>query len=54
MYAKPVGEIIKWLNIKYHCCADKTQVYMTLKPCDKSDDIVPGSYGLSSTQILQI
>ena len=39
MYTKPVGEIIKSYNIKYHCYADDTQVYMTLKPCDKWDDI---------------
>jgi len=39
MYTKPVGEIIKRHNIKYHCYADDTQVYMTLKPCDKWDDI---------------
>ena len=39
MYNKPVGEIIKRLNIKYHCYADDPQVYMTLKPCDKRDDI---------------
>jgi len=39
MYTKPVGEIIKRHNIKYHCYTDDTQVYMTLKPCDKWDDI---------------
>ena len=39
MYTKPVGEIIKRYNIKYHCYADDTQVYMTLKSCDKWDDI---------------
>ena len=32
-------EIIKRYNIKYHCYANDTQVYMTLKPCDKWDDI---------------
>ena len=31
MYNKPVGEIIKRYNIKYHCYADDIQVYMTLK-----------------------
>ena len=35
MYTKPVGEIIKWYNIKYNCYADDTQLYMTLKPFDK-------------------
>ena len=39
MYTKPVGEIIKRYNIKYHCYADDTQFYMTLKPCDKWDNI---------------
>jgi len=36
---KPVGEIIKRQDIKYHCYVDDTQVYMILKPCDKWDDI---------------
>jgi len=35
MYTKPVSEIIKLHNIKYHC----HQVYMTLKSCDRWDDI---------------
>jgi len=39
MYTKPVGEIIIRYIIKYHCYADDTQVYMTLKCCDKWDDI---------------
>ena len=39
MYTKPVGEIIKRHNNKYNCYANDTQVYMTLKPCDKWDDI---------------
>ena len=39
MYTKPVGEFIKRYNIKYHCYADDTKVYMTLTPCDKWDDI---------------
>jgi len=39
MYTKPVDEIIKRYNIKYHCYADDTQVYMNWKPCDKWDDI---------------
>ena len=39
MYTKPVGEIVKRYNIKFHCYADVTQVYMTLKSCDKWDDI---------------
>ena len=34
MYAKLVGEIIKWHNIKYYCYTDDTQVYLTLKPWD--------------------
>ena len=39
MYTKSVGEIIKRYNIKYHCYANDTQMYMTLKPCGKWDDI---------------
>jgi len=38
MYTKLVGEIIKQHNINYYCCADDTQVYMTLKSPDKWDD----------------
>ena len=41
MYTKPgVGEIIKWLNNNYHCYANDTQVYITLKPHNKWDDIL--------------
>ena len=40
MYTKQVYEIIKRHNIKYHCYADDTRMYMTLKPCDKWDDIL--------------
>jgi len=39
MYTKPVGEIIKRHNIKYYRNADNTQVYTTLKPHDKWDDV---------------
>jgi len=39
MYIKLVSEIIKRYNIKYHCYADDTGVYMSLKSCDKWDDI---------------
>ena len=39
MYTKLVGDIIKGYNIKYRCYVDDTQVYLTLKPCDKWDDI---------------
>jgi len=39
IYANPVGEIMKRYNIKYNCYADDRQGYMTLKPCDKWDDI---------------
>ena len=39
MRTKPAGEIIKWHNIKYHFYANDTKVYMTLKSCDKWDDI---------------
>jgi len=39
MYTKPVDEIIEQYNIKYHCYANDTEVYMTLKLSDKWDDI---------------
>ena len=39
MYTKPVGKIIKWHSIKYYYYANVTQVYRTLKPCNKLDDI---------------
>ena len=39
MYTKPHREIIKRQSIKYHCYADDTQVYMTLKQCRKWDNI---------------
>jgi len=48
-YNKPVGEIVKWHNVKYHCHADDTRVYMTLNPCDKWDDI----YQLQLKLVLQ-
>jgi len=35
MCTKPVGEIIKRYNIKYHCYADDKQVYMSLKSFDQ-------------------
>ena len=39
MHTKSVDKISKRDNIKYHCYADDTQVCMTLKSCDKWDDI---------------
>ena len=30
---------LKQHDIKYHCYPDDTQVYMTLQPCNKWDDI---------------
>jgi len=39
MYTKPVGETIKQNNIKYHCQTDDRQIYITLKPIYKWDDI---------------
>jgi hypothetical protein len=35
MYTKPVGEIIKWHNIKYLCCADDAQVCITSNSYDR-------------------
>ena len=40
MYTKPLADIIKWYGFKYHCCADDTQVYMTLKWRDNMDEAV--------------
>jgi len=40
MSTKPVGEIIKRHNIKYHCYTDDTQVYLTLDSSDTSDGIL--------------
>jgi len=37
---KPVGEIIKRHNGKYHCYVYNTHVYMALKPYDEWDDII--------------
>ena len=39
MYIKPADEIIKWYWIKYNCYDNDMQVYMTLKPYDKRDNI---------------
>ena len=39
MYTKPVAEIIKWHNIKYHCYTNDTRIYMILMPCDKWNNI---------------
>jgi len=38
VYKIPVGGIIKRHNSIYHCYVDGTEVYMTLKSCDKWDD----------------
>jgi len=38
MYTKAVGEIVRH-NIKNHCYTDHAQIYITLNPCDKWDDI---------------
>ena len=39
MYVKKFGELFKVHNIKYRCYADDTHVYMSLKTCDKWNDI---------------
>jgi hypothetical protein len=41
MYTKPVGEIVKRYNLSYHCYADDTQLYVTIKPTDSWYDIGP-------------
>ena len=43
MYTERAGEIIKRYNIKYHCYAYDTQVYMSLRSCDKCKDDVSSS-----------
>jgi len=52
MYTKPVGEIIKRHNIKYHCYADETQVHITLKLCEKWDDILSSIEACSADVII--
>ena len=39
MFAKPIGEIIRRHNLKYHCYADDSQVYMTFKKTDDWDRV---------------
>ena len=39
VFNESIGENNNEYNIKYHCYADDTRVYVTFKPCDKSDHI---------------
>ena len=34
MFSKPIGEIVRRHNLQYHCYADDSQVYMSIKPTD--------------------
>ena len=38
MFSKPVGEICRRHNISYHCYADDTQIYFTIKGANHWDD----------------
>jgi len=44
MNTNVVGEYIKQRSIKYHCYLNDTQVYVTLKLCDKWDDLYFDEY----------
>jgi hypothetical protein len=39
MYTKPVGHIIRRHGLAYHCYADDTQIYFTIKPNDDWSDV---------------
>ena len=37
MYTKPLSTIKQWYEVKYHLCADDTQLYVSLNPGNKAD-----------------
>ena len=41
MYTKPIGDIVKRHNLSYHCYADDTQLYITIKPTESWEDVRP-------------
>ena len=41
MFSKPIGEICRLHDIKYHIYADDTQIYIVVEPLENWEDISP-------------
>ncbi|PIK35683.1 putative RNA-directed DNA polymerase from mobile element jockey-like [Apostichopus japonicus] len=41
MYTKPLGDLIRQHGLDYHVYADDTQIYLSFKPLDSPDAIIP-------------